>query len=338
MTAGQSTKPSVFLSYAREDGIAAVRLCADLRERNRRVWFDQDSIRGGERWRSAIDRAIREADFFVALLSDVSVSKRGTVQAEVKKALDVLDEIPDNRTFFIPARLTVCEPSHPVIRELQWIDLFPTWTDGVDKLVLATELEPTGLDESGPPIPFKDLPDTGTPPAETDVRVFDLVRQATDAIGGYASARGILVRVRDEAPGARVRVRAALVSHALINVLHNALKYSYTSPDRGMFVDVTVRNDGLQVRVDVTNLGVGVDPSEQERIFDFGYRGQAALQMGSGLGIGLWLVRQLLEKTQGTISIESRPMRGGGSARSTPFLTCVTLWLRRVAEGSDSRG
>ena len=84
-----SREPKVFLSYAREDGASAARLCEGLRDHNRNVWFDRDSIRGGEPWRAAIERAIRDSDFFVALLSDVSVSKRGTVQAELKKALEV---------------------------------------------------------------------------------------------------------------------------------------------------------------------------------------------------------------------------------------------------------
>jgi hypothetical protein len=46
----------------------------------------------------------------VAILSKNSVGKRGSVQKELKQALDVLDEFPENEVFLIPARISECDP------------------------------------------------------------------------------------------------------------------------------------------------------------------------------------------------------------------------------------
>ena len=60
------------------------------------------------RWRPAIRKAIRESNFFIALLSRKSVSSRGVRHVELREALDVLDEFPDDQVFLIPARLDEC--------------------------------------------------------------------------------------------------------------------------------------------------------------------------------------------------------------------------------------
>jgi hypothetical protein len=52
------------------------------------------------KWEPAIRKAIRESEFFLALLSEKSNSKRGYVQKERKNALDVLEEFPEDQVYF----------------------------------------------------------------------------------------------------------------------------------------------------------------------------------------------------------------------------------------------
>jgi hypothetical protein len=73
----------VFISYAREDAAAAFRLSEALKEAGVETWFDQERIVGGQNWPMETRRAIRQCDFFVALLSSRSLSKRGFVQREI---------------------------------------------------------------------------------------------------------------------------------------------------------------------------------------------------------------------------------------------------------------
>jgi hypothetical protein len=108
------------------------------------AWLDKYCLLPGQTWKSQIRKAIRNSTHFIALLSTHSVSKRGYVHKEVREALAVADELPENHIFIIPVRLENCEPSHDALHELNWIDLFPSFQPGFDRLlqVFGDEVDP----------------------------------------------------------------------------------------------------------------------------------------------------------------------------------------------------
>lgn len=125
---------SVFISYAREDLPFAMRLFADLKRRGERPWLDLKSLLPGQEWESGVNRAIRESDYFIAMLSSRSVSKKGYVQREIREALSLLDTLPSGRVYVIPIRLDNCQPSHEKLEKLHRIDMFPgnsEWSQGL---------------------------------------------------------------------------------------------------------------------------------------------------------------------------------------------------------------
>lgn len=130
----ESAKPTVFISYAREDQMAAQRVYRDLTRFGIPCWLDTECLQPGEPWKDAISTAIGQCTFFLALLSENSVSKRGHVQKELREALDVQAACPPGDIFLIPLRLDGCVPGHQEIRGLNYVDLFPTWDSGIDRL------------------------------------------------------------------------------------------------------------------------------------------------------------------------------------------------------------
>lgn len=127
--------PKVFLSYAHEDVDAASRLYEELKLAGVDAWFDKKDLLPGKIWKAAIRQAIRDSRYFLAILSKNSVNKRGFVQKELMEALDMLDNFPQSEIFIIPVRLDDCEPSHERLREIQWVDMFPSWKNGLDKIL-----------------------------------------------------------------------------------------------------------------------------------------------------------------------------------------------------------
>ncbi|GAG21237.1 unnamed protein product, partial [marine sediment metagenome] len=127
----------IFISYAKEDSGAARKLFEHLQRAGFNPWLDTESILPGQRWRNAIRDAIRNSAYVLAILSNNSVSKRGYVQKELKEALEILDELPDSEIFIIPIRLDPCSPSNERLKDLQWLDLFPSWEKGLSKLFRA---------------------------------------------------------------------------------------------------------------------------------------------------------------------------------------------------------
>jgi hypothetical protein len=124
----------IFISYAREDYEIAKRLYDYLKSHGQEPWLDQENLIPGQKWEGAIQSAIRESHFFIALLSPNSIEKRGYVQKELREGLDMLDKIPDSQIFLIPVRIGDCEPKHERLRELQWVDLLPDWEGGLRRL------------------------------------------------------------------------------------------------------------------------------------------------------------------------------------------------------------
>lgn len=125
----------VFINYAREDADAAEKLYRSLKRRGVNPWMDIKDLKPGQRWQSVIEKEIECCSHFLALLSSRSVPKRGFVQTELRRALDVLDRMPDGQIFVIPVRLDECPPPHPRFEHLHRVDLFPKWRAGVDRIV-----------------------------------------------------------------------------------------------------------------------------------------------------------------------------------------------------------
>jgi hypothetical protein len=129
------TQPTVFLAYAAED-LAIVRRLADaFREQGCSVWLDKDDLMPGQNWTRAIERAIADADAFVACFSPHSVAKRGMFQNELRYALACADRRPLDAVFLLPVRLEACAVPAQIAERVQYVDLFPDWERAVKRLL-----------------------------------------------------------------------------------------------------------------------------------------------------------------------------------------------------------
>jgi hypothetical protein len=135
----------IFISYAREDAHMAQRLHRDLTARGHAPWLDQEALLPGQNWRSAIQRAMRESALFLALLSARSVSKSGYVQKEMREAIRLLEEMPPGAVYVVPVRLEPCEPPYGVLHDLHWVDLFPSYDEGFERIVRVIDFVPREL-------------------------------------------------------------------------------------------------------------------------------------------------------------------------------------------------
>jgi hypothetical protein len=124
----------VFIAYVKEDGDAASRLFDDLAAAGFDPWMDVRRLVPGQNWPRAIECAIESSAFFISCYSERSVSKRGGFQSEIRYALDCARRTPLDDIFIVPVRLGPCRVPRSLQRELQNIDLFPDWGQGVARL------------------------------------------------------------------------------------------------------------------------------------------------------------------------------------------------------------
>jgi len=136
----------VFISYARENTDIAERLYMNLRENHINAWLDSKNLKPGANWKYEIKKSIKNARYFILLISKYSIGQRGFVQKEIREALDVLQEFPKNQIFIIPVRLDDTQPIDEELLELNWIDLYKDYYSGLESILRSlTDLLPAPL-------------------------------------------------------------------------------------------------------------------------------------------------------------------------------------------------
>ena len=94
-------------------------------------------------------------------------------------------------------------------------------------------------------------------------------------------------------------------SEALCNVLDNAIKYS----NKNSIINVSVKDYEMFADIIVEDNGIGISENEIEKIFGRFYRGTNVLE-DEGIGIGLYLAREIIEKQNGYIQVETKEAEG----------------------------
>lgn len=116
-------KLKVFLCHSKYDKPRVRELYHRLVLDGYDAWLDEEKLLPGQDWDLEIRKAVREADVVVVCLSNSSTTKAGYVQKEIRFALDVADEQPDEAIYLIPAKLEECKvPSR--LNKWQWVNLF----------------------------------------------------------------------------------------------------------------------------------------------------------------------------------------------------------------------
>jgi signal transduction histidine kinase len=138
-------------------------------------------------------------------------------------------------------------------------------------------------------------------PQPTDV--CGLVQEAVET---FRRAHGTPVAVDVPAGPLTARLDPDRLRQVLANLLENAARYA----PAGSEVAVRARSlDGQLVRIEVADRGPGLGDEEKTRIFDRFVRG-AAGRGTSGLGLGLYLCRAIVEQHGGSIGVDSQPGAG----------------------------
>ena len=135
-----------------------------------------------------------------------------------------------------------------------------------------------------------------------------LVRETLEAFGYLLAQQGFKVDAVVAPDLPEVPLDAAAVGQALGNLVDNAIKYS---GDRKV-IRVAAALQGGRLALAVADEGIGIPAGEQDRIFEKFYRvGRSETQGRRGSGMGLALVRHIMEAHGGEIALESQP--GSGS-------------------------
>jgi PAS domain S-box-containing protein len=154
-------------------------------------------------------------------------------------------------------------------------------------------------------------------PEELDL--VSLVRGIVDALAETARLASCELRLTAP-PTLRGCWDRGRLEQLVTNLVGNATKFGAKQP-----VDVILDAPAGAARLTVTDRGIGIDPQVQGRIFGRFERAVSARHFG-GLGLGLWVAKQIVDAHEGTISVESAP---GAGATFTVVLPVAAARLAR---------
>ena len=139
----------------------------------------------------------------------------------------------------------------------------------------------------------------------------DLAETVAEVVRNYSYSlenAGFTVKTNFQKDLPLVAIDCDAISQAVLNLLNNAVKYSAEEK----FIEINVERQNGNIAVEITDHGIGIAPNEQEKIFGNFYRvgGSNDVHNVKGSGLGLALVKHIVEAHGGKVSVNSAVNRG----------------------------
>ena len=131
-----------------------------------------------------------------------------------------------------------------------------------------------------------------------DVSFNEIASEALDQTGTSIKAKGVNVSVADGLP--LVRVDKMRIVEVLVNLIENSVKYMGDQPHPR--IEIGYRSDEGQTIFFVRDNGIGIDPSQHDKVFELFYKVDNKTE---GIGAGLAIIKRIIEVHGGKIWIES---------------------------------
>jgi len=167
---------------------------------------------------------------------------------------------------------------------------------------------------------------------QSEVRM--MVQPAVDRLATQAERAGIALSATTPDGLPTVTVDAERIQQVLINLIHNAIKFT---PEGGtVVVEVVPPEPGARfVKVLVRDTGPGIPPNEQSRIFERFYKTDRSRASG-GTGLGLAIAKHIVHLHGGEIGVQSREGHGSAFWFTLPANPAVELTTATSAKESDA--
>jgi signal transduction histidine kinase len=157
----------------------------------------------------------------------------------------------------------------------------------------------------------------------------ELVRNTLDSYRYQIEQNGFSFQQHIASDLPPVRVDREAMARSLLNLVNNALKYSHNEK----FLGVNLYRENGSLKLEVVDHGIGIPHPEQHKIFEKFYRvGDPLVHNTKGSGLGLALVRHIVEAHGGEVRVESDPGQGSKFIITLPVnANAVTRELKAVS-------
>jgi signal transduction histidine kinase len=150
------------------------------------------------------------------------------------------------------------------------------------------------------------------------VSLTEVVKDCARAAQVLAVRKGVRLKLRNDSTSIALNADEELIKRMILNLLDNAVKYT---PEGGEISLALEKHNG-SAEIVVRDTGIGLSEMDQQRVFDRFYRVDKARSRAlGGAGLGLSIVRTIVEAHGGEITIDSTPRHGSTFTVSLPLKT-----------------
>ena len=161
---------------------------------------------------------------------------------------------------------------------------------------------------------------------KTDIRA--LLEEIVSTIQDRVGHEGFIIQLNTKKPLPLVKVDRSALTQAINNLIDNAIKYSTETKE----VHIRIFIEDRHLIIAVKDFGIGIKKEEIDKVFERFYRGGDELtRTVKGSGLGLTLVKQIVEAHHGSVSVVSEPGCG-----STFSLKLSVQWEKDTQDGKNS--
>ena len=279
----------------------------------------KDALEGEVMERRRAEMALREAQATL----EQRVDERTAALAEAREQAEAANRLKDEFLATVSHELR-----SPLNSIMGWLHVLDKAQPGTADARHAIERIRRNVDAQARLISdLLDLSRIITGKLRLEIRRVDAVALLEDAVGGArpaAAAKRIDLTLTAEPAGVLVAGDPDRLGQVVWNLLSNALKFT---PEGGR-VEVVMKQVGTQLHIVVTDNGEGIDPALLPHVFERFRQGDVGSRRAQGLGVGLAVVRHIVEMHGGSVQAES-----AGRGRGATF----TVKLPIPALMSDER-
>jgi len=150
--------------------------------------------------------------------------------------------------------------------------------------------------------------------ASTDLN--EIVRGVLKTYGAHLENMGFIVFAKMDGHLPEIEADNEAVAEAILNIIDNSIKYSRERKH----LAISTGHDRGTVYVEIADQGIGIDPRQQKRVFEKFYRVSSGLvHTTKGTGLGLALVKHIVDAHKGTITLKSEVGKGSAFRLSFPI-------------------
>jgi two-component system, OmpR family, sensor histidine kinase SenX3 len=138
----------------------------------------------------------------------------------------------------------------------------------------------------------------------SDVDIADVLRDSIGLVRSRYNLADGVIRLAEIPPGTMVLADPEELKTAFVNLLDNSIKYSEEDPRISIRAKSTALNN--RVAIVIRDNGIGIPPADLKRVFKRFYRVPESGRARKGTGLGLFIVKGIIEKHGGRITAESK--------------------------------